>query len=260
MSDVRRKRLESTVTQLRQRMGLHVVVSARDLQTRKQVVPTGFSALDDLLGIGGVPLDAITLLSGQTTSGKLTLAYKILCNAQWAQTDSRHPVAILDLTATADADYLQRCGIDLEALLLVRPVSSKEGILALLDLVRNRETGAVLLDHLGAIRQVRGTWKGFVALLPQLNLFLKNSRCALILLDEPVSSLPFARTDSTHDWIGHHVALHVELQRERWIKDSGELRGYQARARVLRNRWGQVGRATLIAIEFNGTVRARKTW
>jgi hypothetical protein len=35
----------------------------------------------------------------------------------------------------------------------------------------------------------------------------------------------------------------------------GDIRGYQARVEVLKNRLGPPGRTVTIAIEFNGTVR-----
>ena len=43
---------------------------------------TSFPALDAITGCQGVPLGDITLFSGRTTSGKLTLAYKTLMNAR----------------------------------------------------------------------------------------------------------------------------------------------------------------------------------
>jgi hypothetical protein len=238
-----------------------------------------------------VPENAITLLTGPITSGKLTLAYKILCHAQQTKRESLQPVALFDLTQTTDGDYLQRCGLDLEHVLIVRD----ESIRVLLDLVRSRQVRAILLDHLSILRNDHAAWKHFSATLPQLNVLLKNSNCALIFLDEspaPRRSIQnnLARNElgvhqlesaaRNRDFVanrsapphlgdgqrfqvaalGHPVALHLDLQRVRWIQEGAELRGYQARVSVLRNRFGAVGQSALIAIQFNDTVRARKTW
>ena len=82
MRDGKRKRLDSVIVGLQQRWGTSVIGAGRDLQPQVSIIPTGFPELDHLVGIHGVPLNALTLFSGHTTSGKLTLAYKILGNAQ----------------------------------------------------------------------------------------------------------------------------------------------------------------------------------
>src|SRR6266851_1446752 len=78
----KRKRFESAVVGLQQRHGAQVLVPARAVESRPAAIATGFSGLDALLEIGGVPLNALSMLSGPCTSGKLTLAYKILSHAQ----------------------------------------------------------------------------------------------------------------------------------------------------------------------------------
>lgn len=253
---MKQSQLDFAVARLEKRWGGPVVVRARDLKKDSPSIPTGFPSLDQILGNAGVPLNAVTLLTGQTTSGKLTLAYKTLCNAQQSKTESPQPVALFDLTATTDGDYLKRCGLDLDHLLIVRD----EYIQALLDLVRSRQVRAILLDHLSILRIDREAWKHFTAALPQLNVHLNNSHCAIILMDEPSSPMRSSQNADTRNGLGHHIALHLDLQRDQWISHAGELHGYQARVRVLRNRFGPVGQSALIVMEFNGTVRARKTW
>jgi len=250
-----RSQLDNTIATLQNRFGQRIFLPAPDLRARPNSISTGFPVLDQILGIGGVPLNAITLLTGKATSGKLTLAYKILCNAQQSKLESLQPIALLDLAATTDGDYLQRCGLDLEHVLIVR----NESIRALLDLVRSRQVRAILLDHLSILRTDRAAWKHFSATLAQLNVLLKHSNCAIIFLDESSAPLRSIQNKPPQNELGHAIALHLDLQRERWIQEGDELRGYQVRVQVLRNRFGLVGQSALIAFEFNGTVRARKT-
>ncbi len=263
MDHTKRKRLDLAVTRLQRRWGNRVVVSAREVQPETRVISTRFPELDHLLG-GGIPLNAITLFNGQTTSGKLTLAYKILSSAQHASATSRlpclHSVAILDLNAASDPDYVARCGIDLDHLLLARPQAGKPAIDVLLDLVRSRQLRVLLLDSLPDLRSDPAAARYFDQLLPQLSMFLKSAGCALIILDEPqppwLEWLPVTRSSAIY----HYAALHVELRRERWIESEGELRGYQAQARIVKSQRGRPGQVAPIAIEFNETVRARDTW
>ena len=47
-----------------------------------RVVPTGFAALDAILGVGGVPRVATVSLRGDHSSGKTTLALRLAAEAQ----------------------------------------------------------------------------------------------------------------------------------------------------------------------------------
>ena len=79
------------------------------------------------------PARITTIFSGRTTSGKLTLAFKTLAGAQ--QRAGGEQVAILDLTRQSDPDYLARCGVDLDRLLIARPSPGPGVVDLLVDLL-----------------------------------------------------------------------------------------------------------------------------
>ena len=79
-------------------------------------IPTGFPALDQALGIGGIPRGRITEMMGAPTSGMATLALKVIASAQ----SRRDMAAYVDLGYTFDPDYAARCGVTPDKLLLVR--------------------------------------------------------------------------------------------------------------------------------------------
>jgi hypothetical protein len=225
-------------------------------------VSTGFPQLDAITGCGGAPLGAMTLLSGRTTSGKLTLAYKTLVHAQGGPGvgGALHSVAILDLTHSSDPDYLSRCGLQLSHLLLVRPQSGRQAVDLLLDLVRSRQFRALLVDSLADLRADRDANRYLNAVTAQLNRFVLESSCGLICLDEPQP--PWLRwlQQFTGGGFAQTAALHLELQRERWLQQDGELRGYTAQAQVMKSRWARSGQTVSLEIRFNGTVQAGRTW
>ena len=49
--------------------------------------------------------------------------------------------------------------------------------------------------------------------------------------------------------------MRLQLVRERWLRRQGDVRGYEVRVEVLKNRLGPEGRAVTLSLEFNGTVR-----
>lgn len=246
---------------MERRWGSKVVIPARAISRNVAGLSTGFETLDELTGTGGIPLHAITLLAGGATSGKLTVAYKILVQAQNnALTERRRSVGILDLGGSTDPDYLVRAGVNLDRVLLVRPQMAKQALQVLLDLVRSRELRAILVDSLpdhtidpeaaGAVEQM----------LPQVNLALKNADCALLLLDEPQPAwLPLIATGASRA-VRHYASLHIEFTREGWIESDNELTGYRVQARLLKLRAQRNAEMAPISIVFDQTVRARKTW
>lgn len=257
----RMQRLERTVSLLQGRYGERVVQKAREMPKLQKPprLTTGFVALDALTGCAGVPLGALTVLAGATTSGKLTLGYKILANAQHSSA-RRKPVAILDLTASADADYVARCGIDLQHALFVRP-AGEQTLSLVFDLIRDYGLRAVLIDGLADLLTERAIVSQFDALLPKLTLQLKTTPCALICLDEPQP--PWARWLRFNSGALPHCAqLHLELKREKWLERQGEVVGYSALAHLVKSHWAPAAQAAPVRVEFvfNGTVHARETW
>lgn len=265
MSNRKQRKLESTAAALHQRYGAQALRKASNLT--KQIVPphisTGFPNLDAITGCQGIPLGDITLISGSTTSGKLTLAYKTLMNAQRPARNRKHTralVAIVDLNHSTDPDYLSRAEVDLEHSLIARPTQGQEALDLLRDLARTQHLRAILVDNLTDLLTMRGVGRRLQGTLSQLRHSLRSANCALVFVDEP--SPPWQR------WLNldrsailrQHAALHIEMQRENWIVHRQEMAGYYAHARILKSRWARGFPATPIEICFNGAITARQTW
>lgn len=287
MATPKRQRLDKAIALLQGRYGAHIVQPASRLSAGPPPhIATGFTRLDALTGCGGIPLGAITLLTGRTTSGKLTLAYKALAYAQQREggpgarpihrtphplrdplrdprrdplRDPLRDVAILDLTLTANPDYLARCGIDLAHILFVRVPAGQCAVDVVFELARDRSLRAVVVDGIADLLHDRRAAGYFDAALPQLSTMLKALPCAVIFLDEPQPPwLRWLRLGSGA--IAHYAALHIDLKRERWLERNGVLVGYESQAQVVRSRWARGGQTAPVAVEFNGTIKARETW
>jgi hypothetical protein len=278
MSREKRRRLESTVAAIQTRHGMQALyrgsapVRVGEARRLPPYIPTGFAALDALTGCRGIPLGAITLLSGKSTSGKLTLAYKLLANAQRtaAGAAAYHTVALVDLNHSADPDYLARCGIDLSLLLVVRPPVAEKTIHLLLDLARSRQVRLIVVDSLADLAPERAVAQALDDALRRFAPLLRAAGCGLVLIDEPSPPwLRWLRRDGR--WQARQqAALHLEMQRERWLTYAdhasadtlhrGPLVGYRAQARLVRSRWAPAGSTVPVEIVFNGTVKARETW
>jgi hypothetical protein len=273
----KQRRLESAVAALQLRYGDQAVRKASELAIHTVPhIATGFPAVDALTGCGGLPLRASTLLTGQMTSGKLTLAYKALVVAQAVAGPVRRTgpqpavpmVAILDLAASTNPDYLQRCGLRLEQTLIARPPSARTAVDLLLDLVQSRSVRAILVDSLVDLAADAAGMRYLASTLAKLERLLEQSDTLVIWIDEPEPAWRRLFNWDRGAVLRQHAALQLLFQQESFRPDeaapvpapSRTIGGYQARVRVLRSRWAPAGGAATIQIHFNGTVQARATW
>jgi recombination protein RecA len=217
-------------------------------------IPTGFPALDRALGIGGLPRGKVSELLGLATSGKTTLALKFLAQAQ----AGGGQVGYLDQARTFDPDYAHRCGLDLSRLLVGTPDDLQEALAMAEALVRDAGLAALVFDTLDDFWIDPDAGRRLTALLDRLAAPLARSGTALLFL-RAVSPAErrFApsRPSPALSALAHSAAVRLQLTRERWLRRHGDIRGYQARVEVLKNRLGPAGQAVSVKIEFNGAVR-----
>src|SRR3989475_12779343 len=78
------------------------------------VIPTGSIALDLALGVGGIPRGRITEIYGPESSGKTTLCYHIVGNAQ----RNGGVAAFIDAEHALDPNYAKNLGANVDELLV----------------------------------------------------------------------------------------------------------------------------------------------
>lgn len=260
MGSRKRKRLESTVAAIQQRWGTKALQRGGNTGSAAAAIPhipTGFPDLDKVLaGIGGIPRGRLTEILGTPTSGVATLALKIIASAQ-AQGDT---AAYIDLSSTFDPDYAARCEVNLTRLLLVRPQSGREALEIVQTLISGRGVGVLVFDAVPDLLADPAGAQTLAAALSQLPALLAQSPCAPIFL----TPLQFGGAMSTANYpsgfaLPHYATIRLSLEKERWLKKGGDIRGYQARVVVLKNKLGQAGQNARIAITFNGVVSGDST-
>jgi recombination protein RecA len=209
-------------------------------------ISTTFPRLDEALGDsragkGGVPRGRITEIIGAATSGKVTLAAKVLSAAH---SERAALVAWLDLNRTCDPDYLHRCGIDLDRLLVVRPEDGLDALTIALHLVESNTLTALVFDGLSDLPP--GHDAASSGILERLATVVTRTEAALLFLSE---------LQPENRVLAYAATVRLKLSRQRWLARAGDVRGYEARVEIVKNRLGRAGAAVPIRIVFNGTVR-----
>jgi recombination protein RecA len=193
---------------------------------------------------------------GGFTSGISTLALKVMANAQ----QSGQLAAYVDLGATFDPDYAARCGVHLAQLLLVRPATVAEALEITHSLIAGRGAGLVVFDDVSQLLAAESQAHIFAKALRQLPASLAKTQNTLIFL----TLLHGKSAMSADNYPGgfalpHYTTLRLQLKKERWLYHYRDVRGYQARVVVLKNKLGKAGQQASITIKFNGTVRGDAT-
>jgi recombination protein RecA len=266
----RQRQLDMAVATIHRRYGPRALIKGKPASAGGDSVPhipSGFPALDRALGIGGLPKGRVCELLGPATSGKTTLALKFLTQAQ----ASGGQVAYVDQALYFDPDYAYRCGLDLSRLLVGTSHDLREALALTEALVHSGGLTALVFDVLDflwtdpeAVPLLAAT---FNRLPPALS---RSGMTLLILRESPPDSLSLSGASPTRgsptgvsptggspalSTLAHYAAVRLQVARERWLYDGQDIRGYEARVEVLKNRLGPAGRAVTLTIKFNGTVR-----
>src|SRR5437899_7881224 len=118
-SAARQRELDAAISTITKTYGEGSIMRLGDARALKQieVIPTGALAVDLALGVGGVPRGRVVEIFGPESSGKTTLVYEIIAQAQ----KMGGVCAFIDAEHAIDPAYARRIGVDVEELLVSQP-------------------------------------------------------------------------------------------------------------------------------------------
>src|SRR5213080_2728220 len=118
-----------------------------DAAVRVEAIPTGALSLDLALGVGGVPRGRIVEIFGPESSGKTTLIYHILAEAQ----RMGGICAFIDAEHAMDPAYAKRIGLDVDELLVSQPDHGEQALEIADMLIRSGAIDVVAIDSVAAL-------------------------------------------------------------------------------------------------------------
>jgi len=144
----KQKALDLALAQIEKQFGRGAVIRLGEKpKVEADVIPTGAIALDMALGIGGIPRGRITEIYGQESSGKTTLAYHIVAEAQ----KKGGTAAFVDAEHAVDPAYAKSLGVDIDSLLVSQPGTGEEALEIVDALIRSGAVDVVVLDSVAAL-------------------------------------------------------------------------------------------------------------
>jgi recombination protein RecA len=144
----REQALDVALGQIERNFGKGAVMRMSDqAQVAVGAISTGSLSLDLALGIGGLPRGRIVEIFGPESSGKTTLVYHVIAEAQ-----RRGGIcAFVDAEHAMDPTYAKRIGVNIDELLVSQPDTGEQALEITELLVRSGALSVVAIDSVAAL-------------------------------------------------------------------------------------------------------------
>jgi recombination protein RecA len=144
----REQALDAALSQIERQYGKGSVMKMSDqAQIAIPSISTGSLSLDIAVGIGGLPRGRIVEIFGPESSGKTTLVYHVIAEAQ-----RRGGIcAFIDAEHSIDPSYTRRIGVNIDDLLVSQPDHGEQALEIAELLIRSGAVDVVAVDSVAAL-------------------------------------------------------------------------------------------------------------
>jgi recombination protein RecA len=144
----REQALDAALSQIERAYGKGSVMKMSDqAQVAIPSISTGSLSLDVALGIGGLPRGRVIEVFGPESSGKTTLVYHVIAEAQ-----RRGGIcAFVDAEHAMDPAYARRIGVNIDDLLVSQPDNGEQALEIAELLIRSGALDVVAVDSVAAL-------------------------------------------------------------------------------------------------------------
>jgi len=140
--------LSETLDDIRQKFGEGAIMKLKEIKPVKvDVISTGSLALNEALGVGGLPRGRVVEIFGPESSGKTTLALHVIAESQ----KENGICAFIDAEHALDPDYARKIGVKIEDLLISQPDSGEQALEIVESLVRSNRIDVIVIDSVAAL-------------------------------------------------------------------------------------------------------------
>ena len=247
----RLKAIDLAIGQAEKQFGRGAIMRLGDNAAKMQIeaIPTGALALDLALGIGGLPRGRIAEIYGPESSGKTTLALHVVASAQ------RHGgiAAYIDVEhALEPVDARNRCGVNIDDLLVSQPDTGEQALEICEMLVRSGAVDVVVVDSVAALvprAEIEGdmgdSQPGLQARLMsqamrKLTPAIANSRTLVIFINQIREKIGvmFGSPETTPGGkaLKFYASVRLDIRRTDNVKNGTDIVGMRAKVTVRKNK------------------------
>ena len=213
-----------------------------------ECIPSGSTALDAALGIGGFPRGRVIEIYGPESGGKTTLTLHVIAQAQKAGGIA----AFIDAEHALDAKYAGKLGVDIHNLLVSQPDSGEQALEITEVLVRSGAIDGVVVDSVAALvpraeleGEMGDAQMGLQArlmsqALRKLTGVVSKSKTSLIFINQIREKIGvmFGNPETTTGGraLKFYASIRVDIRRIGAIKDGDQVVGNRTRVKVVKNK------------------------
>jgi recombination protein RecA len=246
----RQRALDLALTQIEKQFGKGSIMKLGEHQAKltADVISTGALALDIALGVGGVPRGRVVEIYGPESSGKTTLGYHIISEAQRAG----GVAAFIDAEHALNPEYAGNVGVDIDNLLISQPDSGEQALEIAEMLVRSGAIDVVVVDSVAALvpraeleGEMGDAHVGLQARLMSQALrklvgAISKSRTTVIFINQlrEKVGVMYGNPEVTTGGraLKFYASMRIEIRRIESIKSGDQVLGQRVRVKVVKNK------------------------
>jgi recombination protein RecA len=250
MTTEKSKALELAINHIEKQHGKGSIMKLGESATMAPVeaIPSGSLALDLALGIGGIPRGRITEIFGPESSGKTTLGQHAIAEAQ----KLGGIAAYIDVEHALDPSYANRCGVNVDDMLISQPDTGEQALDITEALVRSGAVDVIVIDSVAALvpqAEIEGEiGDSHVALqarlmsqaLRRLASAIGKTGTAVVFINQlrEKVGIVFGNPEVTPGGraLKFYSSVRIDLRRADTIKLGNDAVGNHVRARVVKNK------------------------
>jgi recombination protein RecA len=245
----REQALDAALSQIERQYGKGTVMKMGDqAQVAIPSISTGSLSLDVALGVGGLPRGRIVEIFGPESSGKTTLVYHVIAEAQ-----RRGGIcAFIDAEHAMDPAYARRIGVNIDDLLVSQPDNGEQALEIAELLIRSGAIDVVAVDSVAALTpkaEIEGemgdSHVGLQARLMSQALrklagAINRSNCAVVFINQLREKIGvmFGNPETTTGGkaLKFYASLRLDIRRIGPVKEREAVIGSHVRVKVVKNK------------------------